>query len=40
MEAIQFNGWFTLLRTVVVGVLAYSGWYCFFAFQGSERLRG
>ena len=25
MEAILFNGWFTLLRTVVVGILAYAG---------------
>lgn len=38
MEAIFFNGWFTLLRTVVVGTLAYAGLVLFLRFSGKRTL--
>jgi hypothetical protein len=34
MEAIFFNGWFTLLRTAVVGILAYAA---LVVFSGSRE---
>ena len=39
MEAIFFNGWFTLLRTAVVGLLAYAALVLFLRFSGNAPLR-
>jgi uncharacterized membrane protein YcaP (DUF421 family) len=38
MEGILFNGWFTLLRTAVVGVLAYAALILFLRFSGKRTL--
>lgn len=38
MEAMLFNGWYTLLRTVVVGILAYAGLVLFLRFSGKRTL--
>jgi len=38
MEGIFFNGWFTLLRTVVVGVLAYAVLILFLRISGKRTL--
>lgn len=38
MEAIFFNGWFTLLRTTVVGILAYAALVLFLRFSGKRTL--
>ena len=38
MEAIFFNGWFTLLRTAVVGILAYAALVLFLRFSGKRTL--
>lgn len=38
METIFFNGWFTLLRTAVVGILAYAALVLFLRFSGKRTL--
>lgn len=38
MEAIFFNGWFTLLRTAVVGILAYVALVLFLRVSGKRTL--
>jgi uncharacterized membrane protein YcaP (DUF421 family) len=38
MGAILSNGWFTLLRTVVVGILAYAGLVLFLRFSAKRTL--
>ena len=38
MEGIFFNGWFTLLRTVVVGILAYAALIAFLRVSGKRTL--
>lgn len=38
MEAIFFNGWFTLLRTAVVGILAYAALVLSLRFSGKRTL--
>jgi uncharacterized membrane protein YcaP (DUF421 family) len=38
MESMLFNGWFPLLRTVVVGILAYTGLVLFLRFSGKRTL--
>ena len=38
METIFFNGWFALLRTAVVGVLAYAALVLFLRFSGKRTL--
>lgn len=38
MEAIFFNGWFALLRTAVVGVLAYAALVLFLRVSGKRTL--
>ena len=38
MDAIFFNGWFTLLRTAVVGIVAYAALVVFLRFSGKRTL--
>ena len=38
MEDMFFNGWFALLRTIVVGVLAYAALIVFLRFSGKRTL--
>ena len=38
MEGIFFNGWFTLLRTAVVGILAYTALIAFLRLSGKRTL--
>ena len=38
MEGMSFNGWFPLLRTTVVGVLAYAALVVFLRFSGKRTL--
>lgn len=38
MDAIFFNGWFTLLRTTVVGILAYAALIVFLRYSGKRTL--
>ncbi len=38
MEGMFFNGWFTLLRTAVVGILAYAGLIVFLRLSGKRTL--
>lgn len=38
MEGMFFNGWFTLLRTTVVGILAYAALVVFLRFSGKRTL--
>lgn len=38
MDAIFFNGWFTLLRTALVGVLAYAALILFLRCSGKRTL--
>src|SRR5690242_20552962 len=38
MREMLFNGWFTLLRTAVVGVLAYAGLLLFLRLAGKRTL--
>lgn len=38
MDTIFFNGWFTLLRTAVVGILAYAALILFLRFSGKRTL--
>ena len=38
MEVMFFNGWFTLLRTGVVGILAYAALIVFLRFSGKRTL--
>ena len=38
MEGLFFNGWFVLLRTTVVGILAYAALVVFLRFSGKRTL--
>lgn len=38
MEGMFFNGWFTLLRTAVVGILAYAALIAFLRVSGKRTL--
>jgi uncharacterized membrane protein YcaP (DUF421 family) len=38
MDTILFNGWFTLLRTAVVGLVAYAGLILFLRVSGKRTL--
>ena len=38
MEGMFFNGWFTLLRTTVVGILAYAALVLFLRISGKRTL--
>lgn len=38
MESMFFNGWFALLRTLVVGTLAYAALVLFLRFSGKRTL--
>ena len=38
MEGMFFNGWFALLRTIVVGILAYAALIVFLRFSGKRTL--
>jgi uncharacterized membrane protein YcaP (DUF421 family) len=38
MEGMFFNGWFPLLRTTVVGILAYAALILFLRFSGKRTL--
>jgi uncharacterized membrane protein YcaP (DUF421 family) len=38
MDGMFFNGWYTLLRTIVVGVLAYAGLIMFLRISGKRTL--
>ena len=38
MEALFFNGWFTLLRTAMVGILAYAALVLFLRVSGKRTL--
>lgn len=38
MEGMFFNGWFTLLRTMVVGILAYAALIAFLRLSGKRTL--
>ena len=38
MDTIFFNGWFTLLRTAVVGILAYAALILFLRWSGKRTL--
>ena len=38
MDVMFFNGWFTLLRTAVVGILAYAALVVFLRVSGKRTL--